>query len=41
MPLERSEPQPQARSGSLKAYGALAAVCVLWGTTYLGIRMGN
>lgn len=27
--------------GTLKAYGALAAVCWLWGTTYLAIRMAN
>jgi drug/metabolite transporter (DMT)-like permease len=27
--------------GSLKAYAALAAVCWLWGTTYLAIRMAN
>ncbi len=26
---------------ALKAYGALAAVCWLWGTTYLGIRIAN
>jgi drug/metabolite transporter (DMT)-like permease len=25
---------------SLKAYLALAAVCVIWGTTYLGLRIG-
>lgn len=28
-------------SPSLRAYSALAAVCWLWGTTYLAIRMGN
>lgn len=27
-------------SNSLKAYGALAAVCFFWGTTYLAIRIG-
>ena len=29
------------RGQALKAYGSLAAVCWLWGTTYLGIRMAN
>jgi drug/metabolite transporter (DMT)-like permease len=29
------------RKAAVKAYGALAAVCWLWGTTYLAIRMGN
>jgi len=28
-------------SRPLKAYGALAAVCWLWGTTYLAIRLAN
>jgi len=29
------------RTEALKAYGSLAAVCWLWGTTYLAIRMAN
>ena len=28
------------KSNRLKAYGALAVVCVVWGTTYLGISIG-
>ncbi|MBI3698660.1 MAG: EamA family transporter, partial [Acidobacteria bacterium] len=28
-------------SQPIKSYSALAAVCVLWGTTYLAIRMAN
>ncbi len=29
------------RAQAFKAYGALAALCWLWGTTYLGIRLAN
>ena len=29
------------RTPAIKAYGALAAVCWLWGTTYLAIRMAS
>ena len=29
------------RARAVKAYGSLAAVCWLWGTTYLAIRMAN
>jgi drug/metabolite transporter (DMT)-like permease len=29
------------RAQALKSYGSLAAVCWVWGTTYLAIRMGN
>lgn len=32
---EMSTPPP-----SIKAYLALAAVCIIWGTTYLGLRIG-
>jgi len=32
---------PSLRERSIRAYGALAAVCWLWGTTYLAIRMAN
>lgn len=33
------EPRAAAQSNGV-AYAALAAVCLLWGTTYLGIRIG-
>jgi len=38
---EKTEPAPRARPAGLVAWGALLIVWVVWGSTYLSIRVGD